>query len=162
MIFLVESIILCILFSFVVVIPVAKNPIGAIHDYPPAIAQKAIELGLTTEKHKRTSKGVVIVKAIVALVVAFILAWIVVTFNHAEGFLQGAAISYGLWMVINWYDAFILDCLWFCHSRKVIIPGTEGMKEYKDYLFHIKAGLIGSLIGIPVALVVGVFVMILG
>lgn len=43
-----------------------------------------------------------------------------------------------------------MDCLWFCHSKKVVIPGTEGMKEYKDYLFHIKGSLKGMLLGLPV------------
>lgn len=160
-IFISESIILCILFTLIVVPSVRKNPIGAIHDYPPAIAAKAIELGLTTEKHKRTSKGVIIVKALVALLIAFLLAFIVKTINHAETFLQGTLTSYSLWLIVNWYDAFILDCLWFCHSKKVIIPGTEGMKEYKDYRFHIKAGCVGTLIGVPVAIFVGIFVMLL-
>lgn len=161
MVFLVESMVLCVLFAAAVVPPVIRNPIGAIHDYPPAITEKAIALGLTTEKHRRTSKGVVIVKAVVALILACILAAVVRYINRAEGFLQGAQISYGLWMVINWFDALVLDCLWFCHSKRVMIPGTEDMKEYKDYLFHIKAGCIGSVIGIPVAMLVGCIVMFL-
>lgn len=159
-IFMIESILLCILFTLAVVPAVIKNPIAAVHDYPAAICERAIELGLTTEKHKRTSKNVVIVKATVALIVAVILAFIIRNVNHVEGFVQGTLVSYGLWMIVNWYDALILDCLWFCHSKKVIIPGTEEMKEYKDYFFHVKASFIGSLIGIPVALLVGLFVML--
>lgn len=160
-IFIIESIILCIIFTLIVIPSVRKNPIGAIHDYPPAIAEKAIALGLTTEKHKRSSKGVIIVKSLVALVIAFLLAFIVKNVNHAETFWQGTLISYRLWLVVNWYDALILDCVWFCHSKKIIIPGTEGMKEYKDYWFHIKAGFLGTLIGIPVAIIVGIIVAIL-
>ena len=161
MVFLIESMVLCVLFTAAVVPPVIRNPIGAVHDYPPAIAERAIELGLTTGKHRRTSKGVVIVKAMVAIALACVLAIVVRYINRAEGFLQGALISYGLWMVINWFDALVLDCLWFCHSKRVMIPGTEDMKEYKDYLFHIKAGCIGSVIGIPVAILVGCIVMFL-
>lgn len=34
------------------------------------------------------------------------------------------------------------------------------MKEYKDYLFHIKASLKGMLFGIPACLLVGLLVLI--
>lgn len=44
MVFLAEVIVLCILFTVAVVPPVIRNPIGAVHDYPPAIAERAIGL----------------------------------------------------------------------------------------------------------------------
>jgi hypothetical protein len=40
------------------------------------------------------------------------------------------------------------------------IPGTEDMKEYHDYLFHIKASCIGTLIGLPACATVGLIVML--
>src|SRR5699024_12343622 len=49
-----------------------------------------------------------------------------------------------------------LDCIWFCHSKKVRIPGTEDMEEYKDYRFHIRQSCIGMLLGLPACLAVGV------
>ena len=61
---------------------------------------------------------------------------------------QGFIESYLIWLIIDWYDALILDCIWFCHSRKVRILGTEEMKEYKDYRFHIKQSCIGMLLGL--------------
>lgn len=33
-------------------------------------------------------------------------------------------------------------------------------EEYRNYLFHIKCGVKGMLIGLPVALIVGLFVQI--
>ncbi|MCR5055009.1 MAG: hypothetical protein K6A69_09225 [Lachnospiraceae bacterium] len=64
-------------------------------------------------------------------------------------------------MAITWFDALVLDCGWFCHSKQVRIPGTEDMKEYHDYLFHIKQSCIGSLIGVPACLIVGLAVVLL-
>ena len=61
---------------------------------------------------------------------------------------------------MDWWDALVIDCIWFCHSKKAVIPGTEGMKEYKDYWFHIKGALIGMLYGVPAAILVGLIVMI--
>lgn len=56
---------------------------------------------------------------------------------------------------MNWYDAFVIDCLWVCNDRRVRIPGTEDMKEYQDYWFHIKGSLKGQVLGLPAALLVG-------
>ena len=41
------------------------------------------------------------------------------------------------------------------------IPGTEDMPEYRDYRFHIRQSCIGSLLGLPVCLLVGLLVCIL-
>ena len=67
-----------------------------------------------------------------------------------------------LWVIVNWFDALVLDCLWFCHDKHFVIPGTEDMTEaYHDYGFHIKGAFIGMLLGIPAALVAGLFVILL-
>ena len=60
------------------------------------------------------------------------------------------------------FDALVLDCIWFCHDKHFVIPGTEDMTAaYHDYWFHIKGSLIGMALGIPSALVAGLIVMIL-
>ena len=100
--------------------------------------------------------------AIVAgIVLIALLTLVMIKINHATTFLQGFGWTYSIWLAITWYDALILDCLWFCHSKRVRIPGTEDMKEYRDYLFHVKASCIGSLIGLPACAVVGLIVMLL-
>ncbi len=83
-------------------------------------------------------------------------------FNNASGFLEGFAISYLLWVIVDWYDAIVLDCIWFCHSKHVIIPGTEDMvKEYKNYRFHLIGSLQGMLVGLPICLIIGALVQFL-
>ena len=63
---------------------------------------------------------------------------------------------------VNWFDALVLDCLWFCHDKHFVIPGTEDMTDaYHDYWLHIKGALIGMLLGIPAALVAGGIVALL-
>ena len=82
-------------------------------------------------------------------------------FNGADTFWKGVRDSYMIWLIIDWYDALVLDSIWFCHSKKVRIPGTEDMEEYKDYCFHIKQSCIGMLLGLPACLAVGVITAIL-
>lgn len=97
-----------------------------------------------------------------ALVVAAIFAAVVAFINGARSFAAGFGCSYLVWTVVNWYDAFIIDCLWVCHGRRVRIPGTEDMKEYQDDRFHIKSSLKGQITGLPVALPVGGLTALIG
>ena len=81
--------------------------------------------------------------------------------NGCDTFWCGALTAYALWVVVNWFDAFVMDCLWFCHDKHFVIPGTEDMTaDYHDYWFHIKGALIGMLLGIPAALVAGIVAML--
>ena len=81
--------------------------------------------------------------------------------NGCTMFWSGCLTAYALWCVVNWFDAFVLDCIWFCHDKHFVIPGTEDMTAaYHDYWFHIKGALIGMLLGIPAALAAGAIVII--
>lgn len=116
MILLIECVVVCILFTLVVVAVSLKKPLAQVNNWPPAIQQRARELGLVHTEQMSGSKKVYVKKLTVALVI---------------------------------------DCLWVCHDRRVRIPGTEDMKEYRDYWFHIRHSLVGQVLGLLVALLVG-------
>ena len=161
MVFLIESILGCILFTVSIVI-LSKNPIAGIHDYPPAIIERVKEMGMIDDTQVPGSKKVIIKKMVAALLIGVICALVVWYFNGARTFLLGAGITYALWSVVNWHDALIIDCIWFCHSKRFRIPGTEDMeKDYLNYGFHLIGGLKCQLIGLPVALLVGGLVALL-
>ena len=160
MAFLIESIIACALFTFFVFL-ISRNPIKSIFNYPPAIIERCKSLGLVDDSNK--PGGVVFyIKKITALILFGVLLGLLVRYvNHCETFLCGVLTAYALWCVVNWFDAFILDCLWFCHDPHFIIPGTEDMTaDYHNYWFHIKGALIGMVLAIPAALIAGVIVIL--
>ncbi len=159
LVIVIESLIGIVLFTAVIVSLTLKNPLTSVGDYPPAIQKKCIELGLIEDREKRFTKADYVRKGAALVVVAALLAFTVRKFNGADTFLEGFVISYLIWLIIDWYDALVLDCIWFCHSKKVRIPGTEDMAEYKDYLFHIRQSCIGMLLGLPACLMVGLLVM---
>ena len=64
-------------------------------------------------------------------------------------------------MVYNCPTDIYKKAIRFCHSKRVIIPGTEGMKGYKDYWFHARGALNGMLLGIPCALAAGAFTAVI-
>ena len=161
MLLLIESLIGIVIFTLIVVPSALKNPLAMIGDYPPAIKKRCEELGLIEKSERQLSKKELIRKVIGVIVLVVLAVFIMVKVNHANTFMQGFGYAFVIWLAITWYDALILDCLWFCHSQRMRIPGTENMKEYGDYLFHIKMSIIGTLIGLPACAVVGLVVQIL-
>ena len=155
--FLIEAVILCVIFTILILISM-RNPLkGQIYSYPTNIINRVTELGLIekmekprlAETMKRKWPAIILFGVVIGVLVYFI--------NDADTFEKAFGISYGLWTVITWYDAYVLDIGWFCHSKKVRIPGTEDMvKDYMDYWFHIKASLVGMVLGLPTCLIAGV------
>lgn len=156
MMFLIESIVLCLVFTITVPVYGLRDPLSMIDSYPPAIVARAEELGLVPRERKQRAPKVIAGKLVFCLIAAVGLAAILRIFNGADTFRSGFVTSYQLWLVVDWYDALAVDCLWFCHSRRCVIPGTEDMTEaYHDYGFHIRQSCIGMLIGLPECLLVG-------
>ena len=155
MILLIECLIAMGVFALVVVPMDAKNPLGVISDYPPAIRKRCVELGLIENTEKRFSAKDIIRKCLGVIVLVILSVLVVKKINHAETFFEGFISSYIIWLSIAWFDALIIDCLWFCHSKRMRIPGTEDMKEYKDYLFHVRGCEIGTMLGLVIALLAG-------
>lgn len=66
-------------------------------------------------------------------------------------------------MVVNLYDALILDTLYFCHAKRVRFPGTEDMvKEYENPRKHWVGFAQGTLLSIILALLVGCVLLFVG
>ena len=160
MIFILESLAACVVFTLFVFL-MSKDPVKIIFNYPPAIIERCRSLGLVDDSNK-PGGTVFYVKKVTALLVFGVLLGLLVRYvNGCETFWSGALTAYALWCVVNWFDAFVLDCLWFCHDIHFVIPGTEDMtKAYHDYWFHIKGGFIGMVLAIPAALMAGFITVI--
>jgi len=160
MTFLIESLIACAVFTLFVFL-ISRDPVKMVFNYPPAIVKRCKSLGLVDESN-RPGGIVFYVKKITAMAIFGILLGLLVRYvNGCTTFWCGCLTAYALWCVVNWFDAFVLDCLWFCHDKHFVIHGTEDMvKDYHDYWFHIKGGFIGMLLAIPAALVAGLIAIL--
>lgn len=154
MIILIEAIAFCIVFTLMVLI-LAKDPIKTVYNYPPKIQERV--KSLEEYKDKIPTQNNKIATKILAAIIIIIIASVVMRFiNGYTDFLTGFKYSYLLWTIVNWYDALIMDCLWFCHDKRFIFKGTEDMeKDYHDYWFHIKGAIIGQVIGLVACLAIG-------
>ena len=161
MVFLIESLVACAVFALFVFL-ISRDPVKIVFNYPPAIIERCDKLGLVDASNKPGGVAFYVKKVTSMAIFGVLLGLLVKYVNGCETFWDGALTAYALWVVVNWFDAIVLDCIWFCHDRHFVIPGTEDMVvEYHNYWFHIKGALIGMALGIPAALVAGIAVVVI-
>ncbi|MGI5986303.1 MAG: hypothetical protein GXY01_10205 [Clostridiales bacterium] len=152
MVLIIECIILCGLFTLMVLPPLYKNPLNCIMSYPTAIRQRVESLPQYQPAiRKYRTKHIATKMLFISLCIIFmaIIAW----FSGSRTFIEAFAHIFILFFVVNIYDLLILDIWLFCHNKRVIIPGTEDMvREYKNPIHHIRGAIIGTLIGLIIAL----------
>jgi hypothetical protein len=160
MIIICETVIMTIAFTAMVLIPLVKNPVWWIHDYPKDIQEEYFKT------HERVpseffSKSVLLKKGC-ALLVALLLMLVLMKLAGAYGFWSALALSYGIWLFIDWYDCFFLDWVLFANMKAVRLPGTEHMdKAYHQKRYHFVQSLWGMLIGlIPCLIGAGIYASI--
>ena len=160
MAFLIESIIACLIFTLFVFL-MSRKPVKIIFNYPPAIVKRCKSLGLVDDSNRPGGLSFYVKKVAAVIIFGVLLGLLVKYVNGCTTFWCGALTAYALWCVVNWFDALVLDCIWFCHDRHFVIEGTEDMvSDYHDYWFHIKGALIGMVLAIPAVLIAGLVVIL--
>lgn len=157
----IQCIILCIVFTLLILIPQFKNPVSQITSYPSAIRKRVESLPQYKNSLSQTKKKS-IVRKIVGTLVAVIFLALLAYFSGKTTFISVFIHVFVLFFTVNMYDLIVLDFLIFPNSKKVIIPGTEDMiAEYKNPLHHIKGACKGTLIGVVAAILAASLVVLI-
>ena len=160
MVLLIESIILCAIFTIVILV-MSKDPIKTLYNYPPKIQERVKTLDEYKDKVP-TKKNKLVAKVFASIIFIIILCIVLKYINGCENFLDSFKCGFILWTIVNLYDAIVLDIIWFCHDKRFVIKGTEDMeKEYHDYWFHIKGFFIGEVLALVVCTIAGLIIHIL-
>jgi hypothetical protein len=125
------------------------NPRLMLQDYPPAI--KAV-VPPKTQEEKRQSTLFAIPFLLIMLFLPFYLV-----FRLDESTFPGLfAYAFGIVWAFNLWDLLVLDWLLFCTitPKVFVLPGSEGHPAYKDYAFHFKGFLIGTVFSLAMGLIV--------
>lgn len=160
LIYIIEIVVMTIAFTCMIMIPLCKNPLWWIHDYPKDIQEKYFETHerVPTELFTPT----VAVKKGCALLFALALQTGLVVLVGARDFASAFLLGYGIWFVIDWYDCFFLDWVLFANMKRIRLPGTEDMdKEYHQKKYHFVQSMIGMGLGLIPSLLCGVIVMVI-
>ena len=157
MIIVIESIILCLIFTLMVYI-MSKNPIKTLYNYPPKIQERVSSL----DKYKKdipTKDNKIIVKIFASILFLAIICIILRYINGYTTFLESFGYGFLLWTIVNLWDLIVLDIIWFCHDKRFVFKGTEDMiDEYHNYWFHIKGFFIGELLALVICTLAGIII----
>jgi hypothetical protein len=122
-------------------------PHSLVHNYPKELQQ------LAHVPVKGTKKGYyAFMIPLWILIFGYYLFAVLLSFHNAgTDFLSIALFSFTIFMVWNTIDLVLLDWLMFCKIQPnfMVLKGTRGHPQYKNYLFH----FIGFLKGIVIATV---------
>lgn len=157
MIIIIESIILCVIFTLMVYI-ISRKPIKTLYNYPPKIQERVKSLEeyknqIPTQENKVTAK--IFASVLFLIIICLVLRYI----NGYTTFIESFKYGFLLWTVVNLYDVLVLDIIWFCHDKYFVFKGTEDMvDEYHNYWFHIKGFFIGELLALIICSLAGLII----
>ena len=154
---IIESIILCLLFTIMVYL-MSREPIKTLYNYPPKIQERVKSLKEYKDKipTQETKIGAKIIASLIFLAILCILMRYV---NGRTTFIESFSDGFILWTIVNLYDLIVLDIIWFCHDKFFVFKGTEDMvDEYHNYWFHFKGFLIGEGLALIICSLAGLII----
>lgn len=159
MVFLLESIVACLIFTLLIKLIAHNRQEVFTNDYPPIVTDKLRALGLIAEKPPAKKKD--IIRKLIALIVFALLFALLLRYVNGIGtFGEGAVTAYGLWLVVDWYDFLVVDILLAPFDKFYQASGISAFDK-SAVLFHFKGSVRGMFLGILCALLVGLIVVFL-
>lgn len=164
MILTIEIILICVLFSLIVIAGTTKNPLGGLHNLPKAIQERVASLPEYENKGVQVvSTKQRIIKKIPALVIIAFMFCAMIYCAGARTFLDGFLYTFILWTAVKLFVTLVLNCGWYAHTPPVWIKGTEDLKqEYQNYKFYLSSIPRSIAVGTVVSALVGLVIMIIG
>ena len=151
---LLDGALLSVLASISIVGILRFNPRLFLQDYPDEI-QAVVPPKTDLEKRQSLITGIPFL--LILLAVPFV-STLILKRESGEmiSFFPLFINAFGVVFLFNLVDLLLLDWLLFCFITPsfLVIPGTEGMQEYKDYGYHFRAFLIGTVLSIAAGLVI--------
>ena len=159
MIFFIECVVACALFTAMIEILCAKRREVFTNDYPPVVTDKLREMHIVSEKPP-TKKSDILRKLIAVVVYAVLFALVLRYINGITTFLKAAVTAYLLWLVVDWYDFLVVDILLAPFDRFYKMAKVSPF-EPSAVRFHFMGSVKGMVIGLVFAPVVGLIVLLL-
>lgn len=159
-IYAIECVAAVILFTLAIVIPLCKNPVWWIHDYPKDIQEKYFETHERIPAAPLSTPALIKKGGALLLILAVLVALMILA--GATTFSSAFFAGYGLWLLVDWYDCFVLDWVLFANMKRIRLPGTEHMdKAYHQKKYHVIHSCIGMALGLlPCLLCAGLAALI--
>jgi hypothetical protein len=159
--FLLDILILIVVFSAYVIITIRWKPRLWLHDFPADI--QALALPKTAEEKRLTNLMAVPLLVLFFGLPIFMLWRLKATLGASFNFGVAWLYAYALFFSINLWDLVILD--WIGTSlidpQHPPVVGTEGAAGWRDYAFHFRGFLKGCVFGLVFATIEALVVALL-
>lgn len=131
MLILVQLVFYCLLYILLVKCAVRDDGRNSLYFYPKEYIEEAERRGIADKKTTMKKGKRFMILFCIAIFVALIL--IISVWNRVTDF-QTAYMQAALFLVVvNWFDAIVIDRLWVGHSKIWIIRGMEGIPYVKPW-----------------------------
>ena len=118
MILIIESVVLCLIFTIMVYI-ISRDPIKTLYNYPPKIQERV--KALKEYKDKIPTQEIKFVAKIFASIIFLIILCVLLRYiNGYKTFLESFEYGFLLWTIVNLWDVIVLDIIWFCHDKQFV------------------------------------------
>jgi len=158
---LADGALLSVLASVWILLLLRLNPRLFLQDYPKDIRDRVPP---KTPAERRTSLLLGMPFLILLMAVPSISTWRVKQDSVGHATLWAlAAHAFGVAFIFNVVDWLVLDWALVCTITPsfVVIPGTAGLAGYKNYAYHFRGFLIGTVVSAVAGLVIGAVVYLL-
>ena len=151
---LLHGLVLSLIASIYIIITFLINPRIWLQDYPQDIQDM---IPPKDENEKRLSMILGIPFLLLLFGVSLVSTILLKNHNPDFSYLSLAFNAFGVAFSFNVIDWLVLDWLMFCTITPgfVVLPGSEGAAAYKDYWFHFRGFLIGTILSVFFGLVIG-------
>ena len=156
----VQIILFCLLYILMVKFAVRDSGLNCLYFYPKDFLAEADRRGLAdkdTVMKKGTRFMVPFCIILLVVLVAIIAFW-----NHITNFRTAYIQSVLFLVVVNWFDALVIDRLWVGHSKIWRIAGMEGVPYVKPWKTILVKRIAATVMYLIISLAVAGIVVLLG
>jgi hypothetical protein len=157
-----DGLVLSITASLLLVIGLYIDPRLFLQDYPEEI-QSVVPPKTPAEKRLALVVGIPFL-LVLLLLPFFSTLGLKQANGDSASFISLFTNAFGILFIFNLVDWLLLDWLMFCTitPKFMVIPGTDGMAAYKDYGYHFRGFLIGTVFSIFGGVIIAVSVFFIG
>lgn len=159
MVFLAECIAACALFTLFVKLATWQQQAVFTNDYPPIVTRRLRVLGLIAEKPP-VRKQDYLRKSAAMVLFTFLFALLLRHVNQLDSFCPAALPTYGLWLVVDWFNFAVVDVLLAPFDRFYHLSGVSAFAP-EAVRFHFAHSIFGMALGLPVAMIAGLLVQLM-
>ena len=157
---LLQLILYCLLFAFLVKCAARNSGLNCLYFYPKEYIEEAQKRGLA-DKDATMKKGKRFM-IFFCVVIFIVLVMIIAVWNQVTDFKTAYLQAYLFLVVMNWFDGIVIDRLWVGHGKIWKIEGMEDMAYVKPWKFVLQKRGLGTVLYLVVALVVAGIVVLIG